>query len=137
MLVKYSGILMIFITLCMIGRYKALNVQKDLDLLRDLCSKLISSKLSLKFDRKRSLEIIKDLKKTSDLIKDSDVTKLTEDLYSKVGTTPLDGQLLLFEGCEERLKLKLDEYEKKAPVKLKLYNSLGVLAGAFFAIILI
>lgn len=137
MLVKYSGILMIFITLCMIGRYKALNVQKDLDLLRDLCSKLISSKLSLKFDRKRSMEIIKDLKKTSDLIKDPDVTKLTEDLYSKVGTTPLDGQLLLFEGCEERLKLKLDEYEKKAPVKLKLYNSLGVLAGAFFAIILI
>ena len=60
-----------------------------------------------------------------------------ENLYSKVGTTPLDGQLLLFEGCEERLKLKLDEYDKNVPVKFKLYNSLGVLAGAFFAIILI
>lgn len=137
MLVKYTGILMIFITLCMIGRYKAMNVKKELALLRDLEARLVSSKLSLKFDRRRSSDIIKDLKQTSDLLGDKEVKKLIEDLYSKIGTTPLEGQLLLFEGCGERLKLKLEEYERKTPVKLKLYNSLGVLTGAFFAIILI
>ncbi len=135
--VKYIGILMIFVTLCMVGRYKALDLQKELTLLRNLCSKLVSSKLSLKFDKKRSLEIVNDLRETSDLLNNSEIKELMEDLYKKVGTTPLDGQLLLFEGCEERLNLKLNEYEKKTPVKLKLYNSLGVLSGAFLAIILI
>lgn len=137
MLIKYTGILLIFITLCMIGRFKALNVKKELMLLRELESRLVSSKLSLKFDKKKSLDIINSLRETSELISDPEIIKLMENLYSKVGTTPLDGQLLLFEGCEERLKLKLDEYDKNVPVKFKLYNSLGVLAGAFFAIILI
>lgn len=137
MLFKYAGVLMIFITFCFIGRYKAINIQKELNLLRELLNKLISCKLSIKFDRKRSLDVVKDLNKTSSLISDAEITKLMDDLYKKVGTTPLEGQLLLFEGCEERLKLKLDEFEKKAPVKLKLYNSIGVLSGAFFAIILI
>ena len=68
MLIKYTGILLIFITLCMIGRFKALNVKKELMLLRELESRLVSSKLSLKFDKKKSLDIINSLRETSESV---------------------------------------------------------------------
>ncbi|MCD7773862.1 MAG: stage III sporulation protein AB [Ruminococcus sp.] len=137
MFIKYTGILLVFITLCLLGRQKSVAAQRELDTIRSLYDKLVSCKLSLKFNKVRSSKIVADLRQICDRINDKEVNKLIADLCKSVGTTPLDGQLLLFEGCEERLKLKLNELEKKMPVKCKLYSSLGVLSGAFLAIILI
>ncbi|MCC8192989.1 MAG: stage III sporulation protein AB [Ruminococcus sp.] len=137
MFIKYTGVLLIFITLCLLGRQKSVAAQRELDAIRSLYDKLVSCKLSLKFNNVRSSKIVADLRQVCDRINDKEVNKLIADLCNSVGTTPLDGQLLLFEGCEERLKLKLNELEKKTPVKCKLYSSLGVLSGAFLAIILI
>ncbi|MCD8328601.1 MAG: stage III sporulation protein AB [Ruminococcus sp.] len=137
MLIKYTGVLIIFITLCLLGHQKAVATQMELNTIRGLYDKLLSCKLSLKFNKVRSSKIVADLRQVCEEINDKEVNKLIEELCKSVGTTPLDGQLLLFEGCEERLKLKLNELERKTPTKCKLYSSLGVLSGAFLAIILI
>ncbi len=135
--IKYAGILLIFITLSMAGRYKALAVKKEVDSLKDLIDAVIDNKILLKSERKRSCEITADIKEKLRFIQNKEVVLITNGLISKIGTTSLEGQLLLFDGCCERLNNILIRLEEKSYAKKKLYSSLGVILGAFAAVMLV
>ncbi len=137
MKVKYFGILLVFITLSLAGRYKALSVISEVDSLKALIDTLIDCKIMLKSERKRSGEIVTSVKKSLFKIKNKEVLDITERLVDKIGATPLEEQILLFDGCIERLNNILAKLEEKAYVKKKLFSSLGVIIGAFVAVMLV
>lgn len=135
--IKYTGILLIFITLSMAGRYKALSVKKEVDSLKDLIDAIMDSKILLKSERTRSCEIIANINSKLKNVSDKEVLLITSGLVQKIGTTPIEGQLLLFDGCYERLNNILAVLEQKSYAKKKLYRSLGVILGAFVAVMLV
>ena len=108
-----------------------------MDSLKDLIDAVIDNKILLKSERKRSCEITADIKEKLRFIQNKEVVLITNRLISKIGTTSLEGQLLLFDGCCERLNNILIRLEEKSYAKKKLYSSLGVILGAFAAVMLV
>lgn len=63
-----------------------------------------------------------------------------DQLYSfflQLGLSDLDGQLLMAEKYHEFFQLRLENLREEGLKKCRLYNSLGVLGGAFIAVIFV
>lgn len=80
-------------------------------------------------------EICKGIR-TSDML-DSDLADIASELFGRLGATELQGQLLAVDMTLSELDDKIKAEQENHSSKIKLYRSLGVLLGAFIAILLI
>ena len=81
-------------------------------------------------------DIIGAIKKNEDNLSDDEVFQL-EGFFLQFGETDLDGQILLAEKYGEVFRERFETLRQENIKKCKLYNSLGVLGGAFIAVMLI
>lgn len=137
MVVKYIGVLFVFLTLTFAGRYKSSQVKAEISAQRRLLKTLTDAKISIKSERTRASVIKTELESALKPVNSMEAKAAVAGLTKTLGSMPIDGQLLLFEGCEERLRQILELDESAALKKQKLYSSLGVLAGAFVSVMLI
>lgn len=80
--------------------------------------------------------IIRSIKENKDNLYDNEIFQL-ESFFSQFGETDLDGQIALAERYGEIFRESLQKLREESVKKCRLYNSLGVLGGAFVAIMLI
>ena len=63
--------------------------------------------------------------------------KVVETIGETLGSTALDGQLAVLELCAERLQTLYTEQKERADQRGRLYQSMGILSGIFFVIVLL
>lgn len=81
-------------------------------------------------------KILVNIRENEDNLSNDEINSLY-DFFSQFGQTDLDGQISLSKRYEHYFQDKLVKMREESRVKCKLYNSLGVLGGAFVAVMLI
>lgn len=62
--------------------------------------------------------------------------RLFKSFINELGTTYLDGQISIIDGYIKQFENKISELKSEQSTKCRMYNSFGVLIGAFLSIIL-
>lgn len=136
-MLKAAGILFVFAAFSLAGYLRAIGAKRELSAKRRLLTEIVNSKVYIMSERRHASLIKKRLSELLSEIGDSQFRAVVLELVEKLGATPSEGQLLMFDGCEKRLEMLLSDADKKTAVYFKLNASLGVLAGALAAVILV
>ncbi len=119
-------------------RFKALTSEEIIELLKDdaVCKDLEFIKnFDLNEDEPFELRWIKSIEISEILLK-NDEKELLKAYGENIGTSDIQGQLKEIESFKSRFIYMLENAKVDFENKAKLYRSLGVIGGAFFAIIL-
>lgn len=160
---KFTGIILVFLSSVFIGFHLSNRLKKRIHILDDIYELIVSIKIMIEAqcltieelfsslaDQKRfddffiskdaflSTDCKKQIEtecKRSNFLKDED-KQLFINFINELGSTYLDGQISIINGYLKQFDEKISRLKSEQGVKCRMYNSFGVLIGAFLSIIL-
>ncbi len=160
---KIIGIMFVFLSSAFIGLYLSNSYKKRIYILEDINELIVSIKIMIESQCLPVEELFSSLAsqkkldgffiskdaflhpdckrciaaecKKSSLIKEED-KQLFIRFINDLGTTYLDGQISIINGYIKQFDNKITKLKSDQGVKCRMYNSFGVLIGAFISIIL-
>lgn len=159
-MIKSVGVILIFLFFVLIGMYKSKKYVKHIKLIEKIIFFIKAIEIDIKSygytlsELFRNMNIDKDFfidnnslisfnkVKIKECIQSNQLLKRNEkddliQFFDYLGTSDLSGQLIFLDGTLEKFQTKYNELKEKKEQKCKLYSGLGILGGAFVAVLII